>query len=152
MCWCGCGVTRMVTMRRLFNPVTGEVAPPRHLPRRTPCRTIPWPRFLRNNTARYLVGGSGLFGAGPVAVGVMSCLCLLMVRGAPMWCAKRLRVAVLMVVGCRGCGCGSWRAGSGCGGGLGRGRPGYGVCLGRVCAGSRPGRRARCELMSRSGV
>ena len=45
-------------------------------------------------------------------------------EGAPMWCVKRLRVVVLMVVGCRGCGCGSWRAGSGCGGGPGRGRPG----------------------------
>ena len=44
--------------------------------------------------------------------------------GSPMWCVKRLRVAVLMVVGCRRCGCGSWRAGSGCGGGPGRGRPG----------------------------
>ena len=42
----------------------------------------------------------------------------------PVWCVKRLRVVVLMVVGCRGCRCGSWRAGSGCGGGPGRGRPG----------------------------
>ena len=41
-----------------------------------------------------------------------------------MWCVKRLRVVVLMVVGCRGCCCGSWRAGSGCGGGAGRGWPG----------------------------
>ena len=42
----------------------------------------------------------------------------------PVWCVKRLRVAVLMVVGCRGCRCGSWRAGSGCGGGPGWGRLG----------------------------
>ena len=70
-------------------------------------------------------------------------------RGAPMWCVKRLRVAVLMVVGCRGCGCGSWRAGSGCGGGPGRERPGYDVCLGRVCAGSRPGRRGRSAVRRR---
>ena len=31
------------------------------------------------------------------------------------WCVKRLRVAVLMVVGCRGCCWGSWRAGAGYG-------------------------------------
>ena len=41
-----------------------------------------------------------------------------------MWCVKRLRVAVLMAVGRRGCRCGSWRAGSGCGGRPRRGRPG----------------------------
>ena len=40
-----------------------------------------------------------------------------------LW-VERLRVVVLMVVGCKGCRCGSWRAGSGCGGGPGRGRPG----------------------------
>jgi len=44
-----------------------------------------------------------------------------------MWCVKRLWVVVLMVVGCRGCCCGSWRAESGCGGGPRRGRPGCGV-------------------------
>lgn len=44
--------------------------------------------------------------------------------GAPMWRAKRLWVDVLMVVGCRGCCCGSWRAGSGYGGGPGWGRLG----------------------------
>ena len=43
-----------------------------------------------------------------------------------MRCVKRLRVAVLMNAGRRGCRCGSWRAGSGCGGGPGRGRPGPG--------------------------
>ena len=59
--------------------------------------------------------------------------------GAPMWCVKRRRVVSWLVVGRRVCRCGSWRAGSGCGGGPGRGRPGYGVCLGFVCAGSRPG-------------
>ena len=63
--------------------------------------------------------------------------------GALLWCVMRLRVVSWLVVGCRGCCCGSWRAGSGCGGGPGRERPGYGVCLGLVCAGSRPGRRGR---------
>ena len=63
--------------------------------------------------------------------------------GAPMWCVKRRRVVSWLVVGRRGLHLGSWRAGSGCGGGPGRGRPGYGVCLGLVCAGSRPGRRGR---------
>ena len=63
--------------------------------------------------------------------------------GAPMWCVKRRWVVSWLVGGRRVRRCGSWRAGSGCGGGPGRGRPGYGVCLGRVCAGSRPGRRGR---------
>ena len=31
--------------------------------------------------ARYLVGGPGWSGAGPAAVGMMSCPCLLMIRG-----------------------------------------------------------------------
>ena len=31
---------------------------------------------------RYLVGGPGWSGAGPAAVGMMSCLCLIMIRGA----------------------------------------------------------------------
>ena len=65
--------------------------------------------------------------------------------GAPMWRAKRLWVDVLMVVGCRGCCCGSWRAGSGYGGGPGRGRPGCDVSLVGVCAGSRTGRRGRSQ-------
>ena len=43
-----------------------------------------------------------------------------------MRCVKRLRVAVLMNLGRRGCRCGSWRAGSVCGCGPGRGRPGPG--------------------------
>ena len=63
----------------------------------------------------------------------------------PVWCVKRLRVVVLMVVGCRGCRCGSWRAGSGYGGGPGRGRPGCDVSLVGVCAGSRTGRRGRSQ-------
>ena len=41
-----------------------------------------------------------------------------------MWCVKRRWVVSWLVGGCRGCGCGSWRAGSGCGGGPGRERPG----------------------------
>ena len=44
--------------------------------------------------------------------------------GAPMWCVKWRWVVSWLVVGRRGCRCGSWRAGSGCGGGPGRGRLG----------------------------
>ena len=35
----------------------------------------------RHRFARYLVGGPGWSGAGPAAVGMMSCPCLLMIRG-----------------------------------------------------------------------
>ena len=70
--------------------------------------------------------------------------------GAPMWCVKRLRVAVSMAVGRRVRRCGSWRAGSGCGGGPGRGRPGprrfalvaFALVLG-------PGRRGRSAARRR---
>ena len=67
----------------------------------------------------------------------------------PMWCVKRLRVPVPMVVDRRGSRCGSWRAGSGCGGGLGRGRPGCGVSPAGVCTGSRPGRPRRSAASRR---
>ena len=75
----------------------------------------------------------------PLRCGVQTVNILVDGGGAPMWCVKRRRVVSWLVVGRRVCRCGSWRAGSGCGGGPGRGRPGYGVCLGFVCAGSRPG-------------
>jgi len=62
----------------------------------------------------------------------------------PMWCVKRLRVAVLMVVGCRGC----WLGIMACRVMMRRwakARTAWpkAVCLGLVCAGSRPGRRGR---------
>ena len=41
-----------------------------------------------------------------------------------MWCVKRRWVVLWLVVGCRGCCCGSSREGPGRGGGPGRGRPG----------------------------
>jgi len=40
------------------------------------------PQRTAGPPARYLVGGPGWSGAGPAAVGMMSCLYLLMIRGA----------------------------------------------------------------------
>ena len=42
--------------------------------------------------ARYLVGGPGWSGAGPAAVGMMSCPCLLMIRGAKVTRGSRALV------------------------------------------------------------
>ena len=46
----------------------------------------------RDAVARYLVGGPGWSGAGPAAVGMMSCPCLRMIRGAKVTCGSRALV------------------------------------------------------------